>query len=158
MGGEPLNFGKLRLAVIGLALTGAMMACSPIERFYGFVPPAAEVASLEIGVTTREEAIALLGQPTADRALQNNTIYYAASTFEQFGPFAPTEVEREVLAISFDGGDRLRNVARYTLEDGRVVVLDRRVTDDGIEDISFLSQLLGSIGRVDAGTLFGDGS
>ena len=59
MGGEPLNFGKLRLAVIGLAVMGAMMACSPIERFYGFVPPAAEVASLEIGVTTKEEAIAL---------------------------------------------------------------------------------------------------
>jgi hypothetical protein len=41
------------------------------------------------------------------------------------------------------------------LEDGRVVTLDRRVTDDGIADVGVLSQLLGSFGRIDAGALLG---
>ena len=158
MGGQPVKLGKFRFATVGLALIVGLNACSPIERYHGFVPPEAEVASLEIGVTSKEEVIGLFGQPIADRALQNNTIYYAASKFEQFGPFAPSEVDRQVLAVEFDGNDRVRNVARYTLEDGRVVVLDRRVTDDGIADVSFLRQLLGSIGRVDAGALFGDGT
>ena len=50
----------------------------------------------------------------------------------------------------------MRNIARYTMEDGQVVVLDRRVTEDGISDVSFLSQLFGSFGRMDAGTLLGE--
>lgn len=155
MGVQAVIIGKGRIAVAGLALTLAVAACSPIERYHGFVPPDAEVAALEIGVSTKEEVIALFGDPIADRALQNNTIYYAASKFEQFGPFAPQEVDRQVLAVAFDTNDRVRNVSRYTLEDGRVVVLDRRVTDDGIADVTFLGQLLGSLGRFDAGTLLG---
>ncbi|WP_333712290.1 outer membrane protein assembly factor BamE [Yoonia sp.] len=139
----------------GLVLVGVVGACSPIVRHHGFVPPETEVAALEVGVTTKDEVISLFGVPAAERALQNNTIYYAASTFERLGPFAPNEVERQILAVAFDADDRLRNVSRYTLADGRVVALDRRVTDDGIADVSFLSQLFGSFGRIDAGTLLG---
>ena len=157
MGVRPVIFGKLRSGMAGLAFIAAVTACSPIETYHGFVPPEAEIASLQIGVTTKDEVIGLFGQPIADRALQNNAIYYAASKFEQFGPFEPNEVDRQVLSVEFDSADRVRNVSRYTLEDGRVITLDRRVTDDGIEDIGFLRQLLSSFGRVDAGTLFGDG-
>ena len=148
MGGMPVKLGKLRVVVMA-TLVGALVAgCSPIERYTGFIPPQEEIDTLEVGVSTKEQVVALFGQPIADRALQNNTIYYAASKFERVGPFAPEEVAREVLAVSFDNSDRLRNVTRYGLEDGRVVALDRRVTDDGIADVSFLSQLLGSLGRM----------
>jgi len=155
MGVRPVNFGKLRRIGTGAALAATLTACAPIERYHGFVPPQSELAALDVGVSTKDEVIGLFGQPVADRVLQNNTIYYAASKFEQFGPLAPREVDREVIAVSFDANDRLRNVARYTLQDGRVVTLDRRVTDDGIADVSFLSQLFGAFGRVDAGTLLG---
>lgn len=155
MGMRPARYRRLRVTVAGLAVAGIVAACSPIERYHGFVPPETEVAALEIGVTSKDEVVSLFGVPIADRALQNNTIYYAASKFEQFGPFAPNEVERQVLAVAFDANDRLRNVSRYTLEDGRVIALDRRVTDDGIEDVSFLTQLFGAFGRIDAGTLLG---
>ncbi len=156
MGVQPVIYGKRRLVAAGLVLTLAVAGCAPIERYYGFVPPEAEIAALEIGVSTREEVIALFGEPIADRALQSNTIYYAASKFEHFGPFSPKEVDRQVLAVDFDANNLVRNVSRYTLEDGRVVVLDRRVTDDGIADVTFLGQLLDSLGRIDAGTLIGN--
>jgi outer membrane protein assembly factor BamE (lipoprotein component of BamABCDE complex) len=136
-----------------LALAGA---CTPIERYYGFIPPAQEIAALQIGVSSKSEVIALFGAPVAERGLANNVIYYASSKFETFGPFAPKEVDRQVLALDFDANDRLRNVSRYTLEDGRVIVLDRRVTEDGINDVTFLGQLLGSFGRIDAGSLLGE--
>jgi outer membrane protein assembly factor BamE (lipoprotein component of BamABCDE complex) len=155
MGFQAGILGKGRFVAAGLLVALTVTGCAPIERYHGFVPPEAEIAALEIGVSTKEEVIALFGEPIADRALQNNTIYYAASKFEQFGPFTPQEVDRQVLAVSFDSADRVRNVSRYTLEDGRVVTLDRRVTDDGIADVSFLGQLLGSLGRFDAGTILG---
>ncbi|WP_108816013.1 outer membrane protein assembly factor BamE [Loktanella sp. Alg231-35] len=145
------------LRMLGMvALVGATTACTPIDRFHGFIPPTEEIETLQVGQSSKDEVIALFGTPIADRGLQNNTIYYAASHFRNFGPYAPEEVSREVLAIDFDANDRLRNVASYTLDDGRVVVLDRRVTEDGINDVTFLSQLLGSLGRIDAGQLLGE--
>lgn len=151
--------GKLgkSVKVTGFVLAVAITAgCAQMDRYHGFMPPAQELATLNVGTTTKDEVISLFGPPTSERALQNNTIYYATSHFRRFGPFAPEEVDRQVLAIDFDSNDRVRNIARYTLEDGRVVALDRRVTDDGINDVSFLGQLLGSFGRLDAGQLLGE--
>jgi hypothetical protein len=48
------------------------------------------------------------------------------------------------------------NVSRYGLEDGEIVALTRRVTDGGTEEITFLQQLLGNIGRIDASDLLGE--
>lgn len=143
--------GTVRKLVL-VAGVVAMTACTQMDRFHGFVPPQDELDTIQIGVTTKDEIIADMGRPVADRALQNNTIYYAESHFRLFGPFAPRLVDRQVLAIDFDANDRVRNISRYTMEDGRVIVLDRRVTEDGIADVSFLSQVFGSFGRLDAGT------
>lgn len=143
--------GTMRALVLIAGLT-ATVGCTQMDRFHGFIPPEDELATLQVGTTTKDDVITLLGRPMADRGLKNNTIYYASSQFRRFGPLAPQEVAREVLAIDFDASDRLRNISRYTLEDGRVVVLDRRVTEDGIVDVTFLGQILGSLGRFDAGT------
>lgn len=151
--------GKFRKAVqvTGLVAVLAITAgCSQLDRYHGFIPPAEELAALDVGQTTKGEVITLFGPPISERALESNTIYYASSQFQYFGPFAPREVDRQVLAIDFDSNDRVMNISRYTLEDGRVVVLDRRVTEDGINDVTFLSQLLGSFGRLDAGQLLGE--
>lgn len=151
--------GKLYTAVKATGLVCALAfaaGCTQMDRYHGFIPPQDELATLTIGTTTKAEVIALFGPPRSERALQNNTIYYAASQFRQFGPFAPEEVDRQVLAIDFDSNDRVRNISRYTLEDGQVIVLDRRVTEDGINDVTFLGQLLNSFGRFDAGQLLGD--
>ncbi|MFA8440524.1 outer membrane protein assembly factor BamE [Yoonia sp.] len=151
--------GRLQKTMTAAGLASALMiasGCTQMDRYHGFIPPQEELATLNVGTTTKSEVIALFGPPRSERALQNNTLYYASSQFRLFGPFAPEEIERQVLAIDFDSNDRLRNVSRYTLEDGRVVVLDRRVTEDGINDVTFLSQLLGSFGRIDAGQLLGE--
>jgi len=148
----------VRLVRLGgsIAAVALLLGCAPMDRFHGFVPPQEEIDTLQIGVTSREEIENLFGPPMAERTFTSNTIYYASSHFQRFGPFAPEVVDRQVLAIDLDSADRVRNLRRYTLEDGRVVTLNRRGTDDGIADVSFLQQLLGSFGRIDAGALLGE--
>ena len=150
-----IKSGKLRNSVLMLGLV-AVTGCTQMDRFHGFIPPAEEIATLQVGQTSKSEVITLFGSPISERALEKNTIYYAASQFRYFGPFAPRLVDREILAIDFDAGDVMRNITLYTMEDGRVVVLDRRVTEDGINDVTFLSQLFASFGRLDAGTFLGE--
>jgi outer membrane protein assembly factor BamE (lipoprotein component of BamABCDE complex) len=80
-----------------------------------------------------------------------------SSKFRHFGAFAPAETERQVLAISFDDAGLVSNIERFGLQDGNVIVLSRRVTDNGVRDSTFIRQLLGSIGRVNAGDFLGEG-
>ncbi len=144
------------LRAAGLLVATGMAACTPIERFHGFVPTETDLAAVQVGEATRETVLATFGPPTTEGTLENDAFYYVSSQFRTMGPFAPEEIDRQVLEIDFAPNGVVRNITRYTLEDGQVVVLDRRVTEDGINDVTFLGQLLGSFGRIDAGALLGD--
>lgn len=144
----------LRGTVLAVALLAAT-ACAPIYRNHGFVPAQSELAALEPGVDTRESVTQAIGQPTAGGVLNGNAMYYVASRFRQIGPLEPQEIDRQIVALSFDDAGILRNIERYGLTDGRIVPLDRRVTDDGLRDTTFLRQLFGNIGNIDAGRLLG---
>ena len=82
--------------------------------------------------------------------LTDSAYFYVASRREQLGWLAPRVVDRQVVAISFSPDGVVSNVERFTLEDGRVVPLARRVTESSVRDTTFLRQLLGNIGRFDA--------
>ena len=149
--------GGMRL-VRGTVLCAALLAgtaCAPIYRNHGFVPAQSELAALQPGVDTRESVTQAIGQPTAGGVLEGNAMYYVASRFRQIGPLEPREIERQVVALDFDDGGVLRNIERYGLTDGRIVPLDRRVTDNGLRDITFLRQLFGNVGNLDAGRFLG---
>jgi len=60
-----------------------------------------------------------------------------------------------MIVVSFDEKDLVENVERFSLEDGRVVVLSRRVTSAPVKGPKILTQILGNLGNADAGTLLG---
>ena len=61
-------------------------------------------------------------------------------------------VSRDLVAITFDGRGVVDSVQRYTLADGRVIPLERRVTDSSLEDKTFLRQLIGNLGNFNPGS------
>ena len=132
------------------------MACTPIVRNHGYIPVAEDLDRIEVGVDTAQSVRSIVGPPTAGGVIEGGSYYYVSSKFRHFGALAPQEIEREVLAISFDGSGVVTNIERFGLEDVQVVVLSRRVTDGGVGDSTFLRQLLGSLGRFDAGTFLGE--
>lgn len=145
------------LRMLGLVLgVVAATGCTRMERFHGFAPSEAELATVQIGQTTKDVVLESFGPPISDGTLNNNAVYYVSSKFVHYGAFPPEETDRQVVAIRFDSNDVVRNVGRYTLEDGEVVALDRRVTEDGINDVTLLGQLLGSFGRFNAATILGE--
>jgi len=147
---------SIRRAIAAAVLMGAV-ACTPIVRNHGYIPLQEDLALIQVGVDTRESVVASVGPPTAGGVLDGSGFYYVSSKFRHFGAFEPEEVEREVLAISFTESGTVSNIERFGLEDGRVVVLSRRVTDNGVRDSTFIRQLLGSIGRFNAGDFLGEG-
>lgn len=144
-----------RILLVG-ALAG-LAACTPQIRNHGYVPLEQDLALVQVGVDTRETVLELVGTPTAGGILNGSGYYYVASQFRHFGWLEPQEINREVLAISFDADGVVQNIERFGLEDGQVVVLTRRVTDDNIRDTTFIRQLMGNIGNFDAGSFIGEG-
>ncbi|WP_299369963.1 outer membrane protein assembly factor BamE [uncultured Tateyamaria sp.] len=139
-----------------LALSVA--ACAPTFRNHGYIPPEEDLQELVVGIDTRASVEDLVGPPTAGGVLEGGDYFYVRSRVRTFGPRRPQVVDRQVLAVSFDAEGVLQNIERFGLEDGNVVRLDRRVTDNGTTNIGFLRQLLGNIGRVGpAGAFGGDG-
>ncbi|WP_417239181.1 outer membrane protein assembly factor BamE [Celeribacter halophilus] len=140
----------LAKAVLGLTLILSLTACVAQFRNHGYVPSEEQLAQISVGVDTKETIKDEIGTPGTEGILDSSAWYYVRSQFRHLGAFEPKEVDRQVVAISFDAQGRVSNVERFGLEQGRVVVLSRRVTDDGVKGITFLQQLFGNLGNVSA--------
>lgn len=144
--------GWTRLA--GLALAGllalALAGCSPVYRNHGYVPSDEELSLIEVGKDTRETVGATLGRPSSQGLLNDVGWFYVQSRWKHYGAFAPQEIDRQVVSITFTEEGVVQNVERFGLENGNVVVLSRRVTESSIRGVSFLKQIFGNIGRLRA--------
>lgn len=124
----------------------AIAGCSAQYRNHGYVPPSEDLDGLIIGVETRDAILDSLGAPTTQGVIDGGNLYYVRSRFKQIGAFAPEEVSREVVALTFDDAGTLRNVERYGLQDGAVILLDHRVTETSIADQNIIRRLISTIG------------
>lgn len=142
----------LRAVLFGVAIL-SVSACTAVYRNHGYVPSAQELAEIKVGVDTRDSVAETVGAPSSSGVLNDGGYYYVATRMRHYGPAQPRVVSRELVAISFDQRGTVRNVERYSLADGRVVALERRVTSSGVEDKTFLRQLVGNLGRFNPGTV-----
>jgi outer membrane protein assembly factor BamE (lipoprotein component of BamABCDE complex) len=143
--------GGWRKVLLPLVLVASASACSAVYRNHGYVPADDELALLAVGEDTRDTVEIAVGRPSAAGLLNDEGWYYVQSRYRQVGPRAPQEIERQLVAISFDETGTVTNIERFGLEDGRVVTLSRRVTETNIKGASLIRQLLQNFGRFRAG-------
>lgn len=139
-----------------LAVVAAVAACSPVYRNHGYVPSEEELSLVEVGTDTRETVGQKIGRPSTSGLLNDVGWFYVQSRYKHFGPRQPKEIDRQVLAVTFNEAGTVENIARFGLEDGRVVEISRRVTETNVKGLSFIQQILGSFGRVQAGDFLAD--
>lgn len=148
---------RRRLIALTLALPlVAAAGCTRMYRNHGYVPTDDELAAVVVGQTNQAELEGLIGRPGSQGVLTGSDWYYVGSRWEHYGARPPREIEREVVAISFDPAGTVTNVQRFGLEQGRVVVLSQRVTDAGVSGAGILRQLFSNIGRFNPGQMLGD--
>jgi outer membrane protein assembly factor BamE (lipoprotein component of BamABCDE complex) len=145
-----------RRAALGLAFAALVPACTSLYRNHGYVPNDDDLAVVEVGKSTQDDVAAAIGRPSSSGILTGSGWYYVGSKFLHYGGRAPKEVEREVVAVSFDEKGVVENIERFGLENGKAVVISRRVTDSNIKGVGFLRQLLGSLGNLNAGQILGN--
>ncbi|MBE0452380.1 outer membrane protein assembly factor BamE [Roseovarius autotrophicus] len=136
-------------ALLGVA------SCAATYKNHGYMPLDEDLQNLIVGVDSRATVDDLIGAPALSGISGEGDYYYVRSRKRTFGMFRPQEVEREVLAISFNADDTIANIERFGLEDGQIVPLARRVTDNSVVKAGFLRQLLSNIGALNPADAFG---
>ena len=146
MFGKRIRFRAIFVAVSVLALAG----CSAVYRNHGYTPSDDDLALIQLGVDSRQAVAETIGSPSTGGVLTDGDFYYVRSRVKSVGIRKPEVTERQVLAISFDANDKVQNIERFDLKDGKIVPLSRRVTSSSVENKGFLRQLLGNLGRFSA--------
>ena len=134
----------------------ALGACSATYQNHGYAPTDSELEEVLVGIDTRDSVAETIGAPTSVGVLQGGGWYYSQSRWRHYAYKAPEIIDRQVVAITYTDEGIVENIERFTLEDGRVVPLSRRVTDSNIKGITFLRQLLGNLGNLRAGDFIGN--
>ena len=152
----------LPLMLAAPLLLGAMVSgCSLVEapkQLRGNRVDADQIKELVPGTSTRADATSLLGSPTAKATFDDNTwIYIGEVTRTRVGR-APGILQQDVVVLNFDGGGVLRGVKRLNQDDSRNVSVVNRSTPSPGSEASFMQQLLGNVGKFNAGGALGAGS
>ncbi len=142
--------------IILAAACAALAGCTAMYRDHGYIPSEEDLAEVVLGVDTRDSVAETIGVPSSTGVLDNSGYYYIETRFRHYGAKAPEAVSRELVAISFTDAGVVSGVERFGLEDGNVIPLERRVTESGIQDKTFLRQLLGNIGNFNPADLLAE--
>nr|WP_272214200.1 outer membrane protein assembly factor BamE [Marinicella sp. W31]MDC2877824.1 outer membrane protein assembly factor BamE [Marinicella sp. W31] len=109
--------------------------------------------------SSREQVLLTLGEPSTTATFDNEVFFYISQKKERRFTFQkPRLVDQEILAIYFNGQGRVDKIARYTMQDGRVVDMASDITPTGGKDITFIQQILQGSGSSAARDFFNTGS
>jgi len=141
---------RIKTVIIALCVL-AIAGCTTTYRNHGYAPNDEDLSLIEVGVSSRDAVIEAVGAPSTAGLLSEGDFYYVRSRVKSFAYQRNQVIERQVLAISFDERGLVQNIERFGLQDGKVVPLSRRVTSSSVENKGFLRQLLGNLGKFNAG-------
>jgi len=153
----PDRAAKGRIAgAFAVAAMLALAGCSETITKHGQQFRETDLQSVQVGMS-EDEVRGTLGTPATTAVVGGgNAFYYISSTMGQSAFFKPTEKDRQVLAVYFNQGGMVENVAHYGLKDGKVFDFISRTTPaPGAKDEGVLKSLFRNLGTKQ---IFGDGS
>jgi outer membrane protein assembly factor BamE (lipoprotein component of BamABCDE complex) len=146
-----LRPASFRATVSALAVLAALIAVglgscgAQIDR-HGHVFIDVDLDQSKPGMT-KEEVQTVLGSPDTTSAIGGDAYYYISSTQKTVAFLKPREIDRQVVAVYFDGSESVRSVAHYGLKDGIVVNYYKGETPARGKDLTFLEQVFGNMAQ-----------
>ncbi|MEM7192262.1 MAG: outer membrane protein assembly factor BamE, partial [Pseudomonadota bacterium] len=78
-------------------------------------------------------------------AIGGDAYYYISSTMQTVAFLKPKEIDREVVAVYFNGSETVTDVSRYGMKDGVVVDYYKGETPARGKDLGFIEQMFGNL-------------
>jgi len=138
----------IKYAILALAATAMVTACSPIRSYHGYQADETKPADIEPGEDTRSTVLARLGSPSTKSVFDDNTWFYMSSQYSSIAYFKPKITEREIVAIKFGEDDVVDEIVQYDADDGEVLQYASRKTETRGRQLGLLEQLFGNAGTI----------
>ncbi len=154
-------FFRSCLAILMLLSALGEASCSafvPKSQVRGNKVDIDALQELTPGTSTRTDVQSLLGSPTAKSSFDDNVWLYIGGVTRPLVASTETILTQEVIVLTFDPGGVLRNVQTLSKKDALPVDIVARATPSPGSNATFLQQLLGNVGRFNAGPSMGGGS
>ena len=94
---------------------------------------------------SKDDVKVALGSPDTTSAIAGDAYYYISTTTKTVAFLKPREIDRQVVAVYFDGTERVRRVSHYGMKDGIVVDYHDDETPARGKDLGFVDQIFGNI-------------
>lgn len=110
----------------------------------GNIPVDEKIAEVHKG-QTKQDVMNILGAPSLTTGLSDDHWIYMASTVKKVAFFRPEELDRKVLAISFDNG-QISKIEKLSLADGNNFKIDTHTTQTTEQEQGFFRKYFGGVG------------
>ncbi len=138
------------VATLLLLLTGCSLFQAPSQVRGNRIDPD-DLKELVAGTSTKADATALLGSPTARASFDDNRwIYISLVTRPRIGRVQGV-LSQNVVVLSFNDQGVLQNIEQLNQDDALPATVSSRATPSPGTEASFMQQLFGNIGRYTAG-------
>jgi outer membrane protein assembly factor BamE (lipoprotein component of BamABCDE complex) len=131
-------FAALLIEAATLSACGAQ-----IDR-HGHVFIDIDLDQIQPGMS-KDEVKTVLGSPDTTSTIGGDAFYYISTTQKTVAFLKPYEIDRQVVAVYFDGSQSVQQVAQYGMKDGIVVNYYKGETPARGKDLTFLEQILGNV-------------
>ena len=129
------------------ALVLLLAGCAPMVQLRGNWVEPDLVQQLRPGQQTKADVAALLGAPSSTSTFDPNIWFYVGQRTEQIA-FLPADVAgQQVLALSFDRGNRLEAYVVKGQSAYRDVAISKDATPTSGKKLTLLEQMIGNVGR-----------
>ncbi|MBQ9235794.1 MAG: outer membrane protein assembly factor BamE [Alphaproteobacteria bacterium] len=144
-----MSISKIFATAFWVCLVSACSAAKQNEWFVshtGNMPSPRRIARVEVG-TSKDDVINTLGMPSSVNVLDNNSWVYTSSDIEKMAFFAPKEINRDVLRITFNQADEVSSIEHLSLADGVDVTPNADKTDVRGQRPGFFKKYFGGVGQ-----------
>ena len=125
-----------------VTLVGAALAGCTGEQFQkGYILPPGALEQIPIGAS-QDQVLIVMGTPSTVATLDGEVFYYISQRAERPVAFMNQKlVDQRVIAIYFDKNRRVRRLANYGLQDGKIFDFISRTTATSGQEMSYLAPL-----------------
>lgn len=134
-----------------LSLFIFLEGCTPIYHVHGNLPLESALAKIELGKTTQQQVVAMIGLPTTKQIFQGEGWLYVGERTKNVSFFDPEVIERRITLIQFDDQGIVKSVE--TRNAGREMIVDMtdKETPTMGRDPSLFKELFSTFGKYDHG-------
>ncbi len=137
---------KSSIFKLSLILLTSLAGCATIDNRGHIVEPE-QLASIQVGKTSKEQVAELLGTPSSVSTFGDKTWLYMSETTQRRAFLAPLVLKSNITRIEFDDQGKVKSLDSLTEKDKKVISHVQRSTPTSGHTFGVLEQIFGNVGR-----------